>query len=401
MLFPRSMKSLNHLARIRLTVLALLFSCLVPAFGQPSSTKNPSSLLVYIGTYTGPKSKGIYLSRLDLATGKLSAPELAAETANPSFLAIHPNHRFLYAVAEVNDFAGQPSGGVAAFSIDAKTGKLTALNKQSSVGSGPCYLVVDKAGKNVLVANYGGGSIAALPISQDGRLGEKTAFVQHTGSSVNPGRQKEPHAHSINLDQANRFAFVADLGLDKVLVYKFDAGKGTLVPNDPPSTSVKPGAGPRHFAFHTSGRFAYVINEIQCTVTAFSYDAERGELKEIQTISSLPPEEAVKSGYSTAEVQVHPSGKFLFGSNRGHHTIVVYGIDEKTGKLTHVENQSTQGKTPRNFGIDPTGAYLLAENQGSDNIVAFRIDAKTGRLSPTGQTIDVPSPVCVKFLAVE
>jgi 6-phosphogluconolactonase len=396
------MKLLIHFSSIRIAMLALLMSSLVPAFGQTAQTSTkaastPGNLLVYIGTYTGAKSKGIYLSRLDLSTGKLSAPELAAETPSPSFLAIHPNHRLLYAVSEIS---GQTSGAVAAFSIDAKTGKLTALNKQSSVGAGPCYLVVDKAGKNVLVANYTGGSIAALPLQSDGQLGATSAFIQHVGSSVTP-RQKEPHAHSINLDQANRFAIVADLGLDKLLVYKFDAGKGTLVPNDPPSTSIKPGSGPRHFAFHTSGRFAYVINEISCTVTALSYDAERGELKEIQTISTLPPQEAVKSGYSTAEVQVHPSGKFLYGSNRGHHTIAVFGIDEKSGQLTHVENQSTQGRTPRNFAIDPTGAYLLAENQDTGTIVVFRIDAKTGRLTPTGQSIEVPSPVCVKFLALD
>lgn len=378
-----------------LVLLDVLPSPLVAA--EPAS--NAREMLVYFGTYTGAKSKGIYVSRLDLKTGKLTPAELAAETKSPSFLAIHPSRRFLYAVGEVNDFGGKPGGAVTGFSINPQTGQLTLLNQQTSGGAGPCHLVVDKAGKNVLVANYGGGSVEALPLREDGLLGGPSAFIQHTGSSVNPSRQKEPHAHSINLDAANRFAAAADLGLDKVLIYKFDTAKGTLVPNDPPSASVKPGSGPRHFAFHPSGRYAYVINEIVCSVTAFAYDAGRGILSEIQTISTLPGE--VQRGYSTAEVQVHPSGKFLYGSNRGHDTIAVFSIDEKTGKLTRVENEPTQGKTPRNFGIDPTGQFLLAANQNSDTVVVFRIDAKTGALNPTGQTADVPAPVCVKFLALQ
>ena len=377
----------------RFIILFLLCTAQTPA--------QDDRLLVYIGTYTGPKSKGIYVSRLDIANGKLTAPELAAETASPSFLAIHPSRQFLYAVGEVNNFAGKKSGAVSAFSIDSKTGKLTPLNQQPSGGAGPCYLTCDRTGKSVLVANYGGGSIAALPIQTDGKLGEATAFIQHEGSSVNPERQKEPHAHSINVDASNRFAVAADLGLDKLLVYRFDPGKGTLVPNDPPHVSVKPGAGPRHFAFHPRGRFAYVINEIQCTVTAFEYHAQRGELKELQTISTLPEGESVQRGYSTAEVQVHPSGKFLYGSNRGHDSVVVYALDESTGKLSYLENKSTEGKTPRNFGIDPTGSFLLAANQDSDSVAVFRIDAKSGRLTSTGQTVEVGAPVCVKFVALK
>jgi 6-phosphogluconolactonase len=260
---------------------------------------------------------------------------------------------------------------------------------------------VDRAGKNVLVANYGGGSIASLPVQADGSLGAASAFIQHQGSSVNRQRQDAPHAHGIYLDAANRFAFVPDLGLDKVMVYKFDPAKGTLVANDPPSASVKPGSGPRHFALHPAGRHAYVINEMACTVTAFAYDPKRGGLKEIHTVSSLPEGETVKPNYSTAEVEVHPSGKFLYGSNRGHDTLVVYAIDAKTGKLTPVEHHSTQGRVPRNFGIDPTGAYLLAANQSSDNLAVFRIDSRTGRLTPTGQSIEVGAPVCVQFVALK
>jgi 6-phosphogluconolactonase len=385
-------------AILSLTTTLVMLHMLHSPVGAAEPASNAREMLVYFGTYTGAKSKGIYVSRLDLQTGKLTPAELAAETKSPSFLAIHPSRRFLYAVGEVADFGGKRAGSVAAFSIDRQTGQLTLLNQQSSGGDGPCHLVVDKAGKNVLVANYGGGSVAALPVGDDGKLAEASAFIQHTGSSVNPSRQKEPHAHSINLDAANRFAAAADLGLDKVLIYKFDPAKGTLVANDPPAASVKPGSGPRHFAFHPSGLYAYVINEILCNVTAFAYDAGRGVLSEIQTISTLPGE--VQRGYSTAEVQVHPSGKFLYGSNRGHDTIAVFSIDEKSGKLTAVENESTQGKIPRNFGIDPTGQYLLAANQNSDTVVVFRIDAATGALNPTGQTLPVPAPVCVKFLAL-
>jgi 6-phosphogluconolactonase len=351
-------------------------------------------ITVYIGTYTGGKSEGIYRLKLDRKTGELTKAGATSGVKNPSFLALHPSGRYLYAVCEVADF-GKNAGGIAAFEIDPKSGDLKLLNQQSSEGGGPCHLVVDKLGKNVLAANYGGGSVCVLPIGDDGRLGKATAFVQHKGSSVDRGRQEAPHAHSINLDAANRFAVAADLGLDKVLVYRFDAQKGTLAPNDPPAANVKPGSGPRHFAFHPNGRSAYVINEMSCTVTAFDYDADKGVLTETQTITTLP--RPVAAGDSTAEVQVHPSGKFLYGSNRGHNSIAVFAIDPDSGRLTTIGNQSTEGKTPRNFGIDPSGMFLLAENQDSDSIVVFRIDPQTGKLAPTGHKLEVPMPVCAKF----
>jgi 6-phosphogluconolactonase len=353
-------------------------------------------LWVFIGTYTDGPSKGIYRCELDLASGKLSELALAAEVTSPSFLAIHPNHHFLYAVNEVEELGGKKSGAVTAFAIDAQTGNLTKLNQQPSGGSGPCHLVVDRQGKHVLVANYGGGSVCVLPIDSDGRLGEATAFVQHQGSSVDKHRQEGPHAHSINLDAANRFAFAADLGLDKVLVYRFDASKGTLTPNEPPSAAVAAGAGPRHFAFHPNGRNAYVINEIHSTVTAFSYDPETGVLKSLQTLPALPKRFRGKSW--TAEVQVHPSGKFLYGSNRGHDSIAIFSIDPETGTLKAVGHQAQQIKTPRNFGIDPTGKYLLVANQDSNTLVVFQIDPKTGELAPTGSVLEVPVPVCVKMM---
>jgi 6-phosphogluconolactonase len=361
-----------------------------------SLAREASPTLVYVGTYTGAKSKGIYLFALDPHTGALTPRGLAAETVSPSFLALHPRGRFLYAANEVGSFAGKPGGAVSAFAIDAASGKLALLNQQSSGGGGPCHLVVDRAGRNVLVANYGGGSVAVLPVGKDGALGALSATMQHAGSSVNPQRQKEPHAHSINLDPANRFALAADLGLDKVLIYRFDPRKGTLQPNDPPFASLKPGAGPRHFAFHPKGRYAYVINELDSTITAFAYDKKRGVLDRLQSVSTLPTGFAQAS--YTAEVQVHPSGKFLYGSNRGHDSIAVFAIDSKTGKLRPVEQEPTQGKTPRNFGIDPSGSFLLAANQNSDTIVVFRIDPQSGALAPTGQTVETPVPVCVKFL---
>jgi len=371
-------------------------AAVVAALAQQSVGTKPDKLRFYIGTYTRTGGKGICLSCLDLAAGKLAPPEVAAEVANPSFVAIHPDRLLLYAVGEMASFEGKKTGAVSAFSVDPKSGKLTLLNQQSSEGPGPCHLVVDRSGRNVLVANYGGGSIACLPIESDGRLAKATSAIQHEGSGADPKRQKGPHAHAINVDAANRFAFVPDLGLDKVMIYRFDAAKGTLAPNDPAFAKVAPGAGPRHFAFHPAGRFAYVINELNSTVTAFRYDAERGSLDLLQAISTLP--DGFTGQNTTAEVQVHPSGKFLYGSNRGHDSIAVFAIDGETGKLTPAGHASTQGKTPRNFAVDPTGAYLLAANQDTDNIVLFRIDPKSGMPRPTGQSIGVPMPVCIEFV---
>ena len=358
----------------------------------------PGELLVYFGSYTGKASKGIHVSRFNPATGALSTPQLAAESESPSFLAVHPSQRFVYAVNEVGKFEGQASGSVSAYAVDRPSGTLKLLNRQPSAGGGPAHVTIDAKGRNVLVANYGGGSVAVLPVADDGTLKPPSSSVQHTGSSVNPDRQKSPHAHSINLDPANRFAYAADLGIDKVLIYRFDAAKGTLTPNDPPHAAVEPGSGPRHFALHSDGRYAYVINELPLTITAFSRDEKGGGLTAIQTISTLPPGTAAQKGFSTAEVQIHPSGRFLYGSNRGHDSVAVFTIDQKSGRLTFVETVPTGGRTPRHFGIDPTGAYLLAANQQSDTVVVFRIDQKSGRLTPTGTTVSVPTPVCVKFV---
>lgn len=378
-----------------LVMLALALGCsgvVRPAFG--ASDKN--NYLVYIGTYTGAKSKGIYAAQFDAATGRLSEPALAAETKNPTFLAIHPNQRFLYAANEIGNFAGKKSGSISAFSIDAATGKLTLLNQQSSGGGEPCYVVVDRTGRNAFAANYGGGSITVLPVKENGSLGEATAFIQHQGSSVNKERQEAPHAHFITPDPANRFALTCDLGLDKVLVYRFDASQGTLAANDPPAATQAAGSGPRHLAFHPKGRWVYVINEMASTMTVFSYNARQGALKELQTISTLP--DGFKGDSNTAQVQVHPSGKFVYGSNRGHDSIAVFAVDKKTGQLKLLQHQSTLGKTPRHFTMDPTGKWLIAENQDTDNIAVFSIEPKTGALTHTGQVLKAPSPVCLQFV---
>ncbi len=350
--------------------------------------------VVYIGTYTRADSKGIYAFRLG-ADGKLAALGLMAETANPPFLALDARERFLYSVGEITKPDGQKVGAVNAFAIDPATHKLTLINQVSARGAGPCFVGLDRAGKNVLVTNYTSGSVAVLPIRPDGGLTEASAFVQHSGASVNPERQQGPHAHSVNLSPDNRFAIVADLGLDELLVYRFDAEQGTLVPTDPPFARLAPGAGPRHFAFHPDGKHAFVINELSSTVTAFDYDARAGRFKELQTVTTLP--QGFVGQNAPSEVAVHPSGKFLYGANRGHDSIAVFAIAADKGTLTPIEIVPCGGKVPRHFGIDPTGRHLIVANQGSSQIVHFRIDPKTGRLTPSGQVFDVSMPSCVKY----
>jgi 6-phosphogluconolactonase len=359
--------------------------------------KQPDKLWVFVGTYTDGKSKGIYRCELEVKTGKLTNPQVAAELRSPSFLAIHPSHRFLYAVNESG--SGKNTGAVSALALDPASGTLKFLNDQPSGGDGPCHINVDKTGKNALIANYGGGSAAVLPIGADGKLAPISSFVQHKGSSVDKSRQEAPHAHSVNLDKANRFAFVCDLGLDKVMIYRFDADKGTITPNGPAYLMLDPGSGPRHFAFHPDGKSAYVNGEMAMTITACDYDAAKGALTKRQTLSTLPPG-ADRKGASTAETVVHPSGKFVYVSNRGHNTIAIFTIDPATRKLTAAGHQGENIKTPRNFAIDPTGTYLIVANQDGHSLVVFRINQETGALEPTGNMVDVPNPVCVRMVAV-
>jgi len=397
MRFYRGMKNLTRFALLFTALFAACF-WLADARGAENSG-SPSNYLVYIGTNTAQKSQGIYVFKFAAAAGKLTPLGLAAKSDNPGFLAIHPNHRYLYAVNEIGEYQGEKSGSVSAFSLDHKTGKLTLLNIVASGGSGPTHLVVDKTGKYVLVANYGAGSVALLPILADGRLGAATTVLPQTGHSVDPGRQQEPHAHSVYVSPDNRFAVSADLGTDQVYVYRFDASKGTLVPGNPPSIAVPAGSGPRHFAFDPHGRFGYVIEEMGSSITTFAYNAMLGVLNPLQTISTLPSD--YKGSSTCAEVEMHPSGKFLYGSNRGHDSITVFAIDPVKGTLTPIEYVPTGGKTPRNFGIDPTGNYLIAANQDSDSLTVFRIDPKTGRLTPKGQKEEAPTPICVIFEPVE
>jgi 6-phosphogluconolactonase len=366
--------------------------------------------LVWFGTYTGgpAKSEGIYVSRFDDATGSLSPVKLAGAAGNPSYLALHPRLPVLYSVAEVGKVDGKPGGAVAAFAFDPATGMLTLKGTQSSGGSGPCHLTVDASGKAVLAANYGGGSTICLGLSADGAIepvvsaanGQSGGFVQHVFEragefGLNKGRQEAPHAHSVEVTSDGRFAVVNDLGLDRVIVFALDADKAAIAPHG--YARVKTAAGPRRFAFHPTGRYGYAVNELDLTVTGFAFDPQTGELREIQTLSTLPADVTERKGYSGAEIVAHPSGKFLYASNRGHDTIAMYAIDEATGKLTFLGVEPIQGAVPRNFTVDPTGKYLLAAGQNSNTVSVFAIDQNTGRLSFTGTTIDVPSPVSIVF----
>ena len=387
-----------RITRRSLFPLALSASALMPETTQAKPAKG--KFLVYVGTYTRSKSKGIYAYQFDAATGELKDLGLAAAVDNPSFVNLHPSGKYLYAVSESSAAPGKRDGFVTAYSIDRATGKLTPLNDVPSGGGGPCHLVVDKTGKALLVANYGTGSVASFPINANGSLKPAASVMQHKGSSVDRQRQTGPHAHSVNISKDNRFVIVGDLGLDQVMVYKLNAAAGTIAPNEPPFAKVAPGSGPRHFNFHPNGKYGYVINEMLLTVTAFQWDAKKGVLKEMQTISTLP-EGANRAGASTAEVLVHPSGKWLYGSNRGHNTIALFSINQTDGKLTAVDHVSSQGRTPRNFRIDPTGNYLFAGNQDTDNMVLYRIDQATGKLTPMGKQVEVGAPVSIRFLALK
>jgi 6-phosphogluconolactonase len=382
-----------------LTILLLIALALCAPASAPAAGAAQSKYLVYIGTYTDHGSKGIYAYRFDSSTGKLTSLGLAAEAAQPSFLAVDSRGRFLYAANEILTYNGQPTGAVSAFAIKPQTGKLSFLNQVPSQGAAPAHITLDRTGKYALVSNYTGGSVAVFPILKNGRLGESTSFVQHKGHSVNPERQEGPHAHAVALSPDDRFAIVADLGLDELLVYRFDNAKGTLGA-DPQIVKAAPGAGPRHLVFSADGKFLYVINELQSTVVTYSYDAATGALHELQTISSL--RKGFNGTSTAAEIAIDPSGKFLFASNRvvdADGSIAVFAMDAHTGLLTLVEIDSTAGKTPRNFTIDLTGRWLLVANQDSDDLVVLRLDHKTGHLTPTGGLIQVPSPACVTFVA--
>lgn len=385
-----SLKSRTH----HLSAFLLLFSALSCSLTAQAQAARAD--LVYVGTYTGHGSQGIYAYRFDTKTGQINRIGLVAETENPTFLAVHPSGHFLYAVNEVDEFDGKPSGAVSAFAIDPKSGALTLLNRVGSLGKGPAHLSLDEKGHYLLVANYGGGSVAVFPIGDDGRIGPSTSFMQHSGSGANPERQAGPHAHQIIVSPDNRFALVADLGLDKIVTYKFDPNQGTLSPNYPPFVTMKPGAGPRHAAFHPNGRVSYVLNELTSTVDTFSYDPRSGKMQELQTLPTLPKDFAGEN--TDAEIVVDAKGKFVYASSRGHDSITVFAVDPKTGTLSQVQDISSGGKAPRNFAIDKSGKWLFAANQNSNNIVLFHVDPNTGRLTPSRRVLDIASPVCVVFV---
>jgi len=373
-------------------LLCLLAVLLVTAAEAPADEH-----LVYVGTYTGKGSEGIYAYRFDPATGETSLLGLAAGTDNPSFLAVDPNGRFLYAVNEVDTFRKEPTGAVSVFAIDRESGKLKLLQQVSSLGGGPAHVSLDRSARYLMVANYNGGSVVVFPIGKDGRLGRQTAFVQNAGSSVNPERQAGPHAHFIQATPDNRFAITADLGLDKLLVHRFDAKTGSLTPGTPGFAAVDPGAGPRHVAFAPSGKFVYVVNELVSTVTVFAYKPGPGTLDRIQTIPTLPKNFTGKD--TAAEIVVDGKGRFLYVSNRGHDSIAVFSIDPDSGTLKSPEWVPSGGKTPRNFAIDPTGKWLLCANQDSNSIRLLKIDQKSGRLTQSDRSLTVVSPVCVRIVS--
>jgi len=370
-------------------------------------TASGSAPFVYVGTYTEPaqngKAEGIYVYQMDPASGALAHVRTVVAGANPSFLAIAPSRRSLYACNETETYGGQPGGGVSAFALDADAGNLMPLNTQPTNGTFPAHLTVDPMGAYILAANYGSGDLAVYPVGPGSDLGAMSDFVRNTGSGPN-ARQAGPHAHMIAFDRSGRYALLVDLGIDTTLVYRLDTATGKLNPHtittasgamEQSSGRSAPGAGPRHIAFHPTNRYAYVINELGSTIDAFAWDATRGTLAHRQTISTLPADFAGKS--SCAEIVVHPSGRYLYGSNRGHDSIAIFAIDEASGALTARGHAPTQGKDPRSFTLDPTGAFLLAANQNSDSVVTFRVDLSTGALTPTGSVAAIPTPVCLLF----
>jgi len=381
-------------------ILLVIMLAIITLPNSPGSAPIDSGQsIVYVGTFKREASKGIYAWRFDANSGQMDSLGLVADVMRPVFIALHPNRRFLYAVSRPTAVDRQNVGVAFAYSIDPKTARLTMINSLPTRGIDPAYVAVDQSGRNLLVANYGSneghGCIAVFPIKNDGSLSDASDFVQYSGSSVHPQRQTGPHSHAINVSPDNRFVFVADLGLDKIFVYHFDAERGKLTPNDPPFARLQPGAGPRHFVFHPQGQFFYVVNEINSTLTTFSYAA--GSLREVQTVSTVAQDLAGSN--TAATLQVHPNGKFLYVSNRGADNIAVYSINPKTGNVTLIEFVPAQGKTPGSFSIDPSGSWLVAANQSSDSLVLFQLDRQTGKLAATGRSFEVGTPSCVRFLS--
>lgn len=348
--------------------------------------------LIYVGTY----SKGIYGFHYDPQSANLEPAGYLGEIQNPSFLILHPNHQYLYAVSELTG-KGNPIGGVGAFSINKKDGSLTMLNKRSSEGSAPCHLALDRTSKMLMVANYGTGTVSSFPVLADGSLGELASLMKASGHSANKERQGGPHAHEVVVSADNRFAFVPDLGLDHIRIYKIDPATAKMTPNDPPFIQIKPGSGPRHLLFSGNEKFAYVISELASTITVFAYHPENGSMTELQTVSTLPPE--IENHDGAAEIKFDASGRFLYASNRvSDNSIAVFSVNKESGLLSEVQIEKINGDMPRYITFDPEGNHLLVANQKSDNILVFKVDQTTGKITPTGQNVSSPTPVCLAFL---
>lgn len=374
-----------------LFIIALFSSCSQEA----NKMKQSGTQIVYVGTYTSKGSDGIYVYKLNMANGELTRLHSVKDVENPSFLAIDPAGGYVYAVHELNNYQGKRTGAVRSFKIDPQTWDLTYLSEQPSYGEHPCQVTTTPDGKFVLLANYTSGSVSMFP-TKEGMIQAASDTAQHVGGGPNTGRQEGPHAHSVTISPDGRFAYAADLGNDKIYIYDLKKQPGILTPANPPFVRTAPGAGPRHFAFHPNGKFAYIITELKSTITAFAYNSDSGALKEIETVSTLPPDFSGES--FCADIHITPDGRFLYGSNRGHNSLAIFKIDAASGKLQSVGFQSTLGEWPRNFAIDPTGTWLLAANKNSDNIVVFRIHKKTGELEATGAEAHVSMPTCIKIL---
>ena len=368
----------------------LLVRCVVAAGGFLTALSGEADTWnVYVGTYTSGEEGGVFRLQFDDASGDISVAGLAGSAENPSFVARHPDLPVLYAACR----GKEGTDAAVSFKIDEATGNLQPFNEQPAGGKGPCHIAVTRDGKMAAVANYGDGTVSVYPLGKDGALGAASAFFQHEGSSVNEGRQKGPHAHSVNFDETGRFLVVSDLGIDKLMIYKREGG--TFVPNDPAFATIAPGGGPRHFAFHPSRPYAYSVNEMGNTVTVFRWDVKTGTLSDIGTVPTLPAD--FEGENTTADIEVHPTGKFVYASNRGHDSIAVFRVDESTGMLTPQGQTKSGGVRPRNFTQSPNGKYLLAAHQDTNDIFVFAIDPETGALTPTGKKVDVPKPVCLVF----
>ena len=352
--------------------------------------------IAYVGTYTSSgKSQGIYIFEMNPTSGELNLLGTSEKIENPSYQVIDNKIEFLYTVMETENFNGKLSGAVAAFAIDRETGLLKFINSQPAEGRAPCHININKSRSHIFTANYREGIVSVFPLNSDGSICAASCVIEHKGSGPNKERQEKAHAHYVSLTPDEKYLCAVDLGIDKIMVYEFDSTTGKLHPSKHPEVNIRPGSGPRHMVFHQSGKFAYLINELSSDIVAYEYSSEEGKFNEIQYISTLPS--VYKDFNNCAAIHISPDGKYLYGSNRGHDSIAIFSIDENTGKLELIETVSTQGSFPRDFQIDPTGKFLYAANQNSDSIVVFRILPESGIIEPTGEVINVPSPVCIKF----